>query len=113
MMNSVFICTVLLCLTNFRFGLEPVLKFRARLITSLDVEFVRSSFDAFFDREHFAVGSLCACSHWHESTSGDYSITGRTRAEVGFAPIATHIRRHFGFPVWACSLKCQKIARWS
>ena len=61
-MSSVFIYTFLLSLTNLRFGLEPVLKFRARLITSLDVEFVRSSLDAFFDREHFAIGGLCACS---------------------------------------------------
>ena len=57
-MSSVFSYTVLLSLTNLRFGLEPVLKFRARLITSLDVEFIRSSLDAFLDREHFAIGPL-------------------------------------------------------
>src|SRR5713101_5252313 len=81
-MNSVFIDAVLLSLTNLCLGLEPVFKLRARLIASLDVEFVRSSLDAFFDREHFTIGGFCACSHWHESTSGDYRITGRTRSEV-------------------------------
>lgn len=53
--NSILIYAVLLSLANLRFGLEPVLKIRARLITSLDVEFVRSSLDALFDREHFAI----------------------------------------------------------
>src|SRR5438094_211435 len=45
-------CTgfLLLCLTHLFFGLEPVVEFRARLITSLDVEFVGSSVGLFLKR---------------------------------------------------------------
>ena len=38
---------LLLCLKHLLFGLEPVVEFRARLITSLDVQFVGSSLDSF------------------------------------------------------------------
>jgi len=40
---------LLLCLKHLFFGLEPVVEFRARLIPSLDVEFVGSSPDSFLE----------------------------------------------------------------
>ena len=47
---------LLLCLKHLFFGLEPVVEFRARLITSLDVEFVGSSPDSFFVRKRLDRG---------------------------------------------------------
>ena len=47
--------------SDLRFGLEPVIEFRAGLIASLDVEFVRSMADAFFEGERLDRAFLCAC----------------------------------------------------
>ena len=44
-----FVNDLLLCLKHLFFGLEPVVEFRARLIPSLDVEFVGSSPDSFLE----------------------------------------------------------------
>jgi hypothetical protein len=46
---------------NFLFGLEPVLQLGARLVTSLDIEFVGSSLNSFFKRKHLDCGFLCPC----------------------------------------------------
>ena len=82
LMNSASICVILLIFANLCFGLEPVLKLGARLITSLDIQFVRSSLDAFLNGEYFDIGSLCVRSDWHESNLRDHRITGRTRSEA-------------------------------
>ena len=51
---------------NLLFGLEPVVEFRAGLIPSLDVQFVRSAADTFFEGEPFlkAFFCRCRCCHW-------------------------------------------------
>jgi len=42
----------------FLFGLLPVIKFRAGLIASQDVEFVNSALDSFFEGQRFDWGCL-------------------------------------------------------
>ena len=60
-----FIDNLLLCLTHLFFGLGPVAEFRTRLTTSLDVEFVGTSVDSFFERKCFDRGLLFARWCWH------------------------------------------------
>jgi hypothetical protein len=71
------------------FGLEPVVKLRARLIAALDVEFVGAVADLFFEWKRFDRGFLCACGCWHGITSGDHGITDGVRSEGPRVPRIT------------------------
>jgi hypothetical protein len=85
---------LLLCLKHFFFGLEPVVDFRARLITSLDVEFVGSSPDSFFERKRLDQGFLCTRRHWHGTTSGSnkhltgFALEGSAQLQPSLASFA-------------------------
>src|ERR1039457_412168 len=65
--------------SEFLLRLEPVVKFRAGLTASLDVELIRPATYAFFKRERFDRGFLCARGCRHGITSGDYGSTDRGR----------------------------------
>ena len=47
--SSVFVENLFLCTLNLFLGLKPVVKFRAGLIASQDIEFVCSFLDSFFE----------------------------------------------------------------
>src|SRR5258707_15398902 len=50
---------------NLLFGLEPIVQLRTRLITPLDVGFVRSSLDSFLEWKGLARGFRRTCGRWH------------------------------------------------
>ncbi len=65
-LKSVFLGSLFLGSVNLLFGLEPVVEFRTRLTTSLDMEFVGSAPDSFFERKRLDRRFLRACGFWHE-----------------------------------------------
>ena len=64
--KSAFVDGFFLGSADLLFRLEPVVQFRAGLIPSLDVQFVRSAEDTFFEWKCFDWGLLlCRCGGRH------------------------------------------------
>src|SRR5713226_2067498 len=71
---------------NLLFGLEPIVQLRARLITSLDVEFVGSPLDLFFEWKRLDQGFRCTRRRWHLRVP---PATDRTRSKVSCLAAST------------------------
>jgi hypothetical protein len=80
--------------------LEPVVEFGAGLIAALDVEFVGSPANSFFQGKCFDWGNLSPCGCRHGITSGDERITDGVRSE------ASLIKQNPGHAVAGWSGQC-------
>jgi hypothetical protein len=70
--------------TNFLLGLKPVIHVRARLITSLDIEFIGSKLNSFFKGWRLDRRLDGMCWRGHRAPPAINSITDRCGSEAVF-----------------------------